>query len=114
MIDRGSPTSRIARTTHTHAQRLKRGHTGSTILASLARSVKAVKNVCPERNGALKADFTIAYCTHKNCRFGNAVPYTPVTKIAVIPHIYTQVNIWLSAPNLLRWFIRCDFFIIHS
>ena len=40
----------------------------------------------------------IAYCTHKNCSFGNAAPCSPVTKIAVSQQIYG-----LSAPNLLGY-----------
>ena len=64
---------------------------------------------CPVCNGALKADIAIAYYTHKSFRFGNAVPCSPVIKIAVSQQIYG-----FSAPNLLRWFIRRYIFIIHS
>ena len=53
---------------------LKRGYTGSFTLASLVRNVKTVKSFGPVCSGALKADIAIAYCTHKNCCFGNAVP----------------------------------------
>ena len=88
---------------------LKRGYTGSFTLASLVRNVKTVKTFCPVCNGALKADTAIAYCTHKNCGFGNAVPCSSVIKIAVSQQIYG-----FSAPNLLQWFIRRYIFIIHS
>ena len=53
---------------------LKRGNTANFTLASLVRKVKTVKSFCPVCNGALKADIAIAYCTHKNYRFGNVVP----------------------------------------
>ena len=75
---------------------LKRGYTGSFTLVSLVRNVKTVKSFCPVCNGTLKADIAIAYCTHKNCRFGNAVPCSPVIKIAVSQQIYG-----FSAPKLL-------------
>ena len=33
-----------------------------------------MKNVFLVSNATLKADIAIVYYTHKNCRFGNAVP----------------------------------------
>ena len=47
---------------------LQRSYTGSCILASLARNVKAVKTFYPGCIGTPKADIAIAYCTLNNCR----------------------------------------------
>ena len=46
----------------------QRGFSGSCILASLARNVKAVKIFYPGCNGTLKADIAIAYCILNNYR----------------------------------------------
>ena len=43
-------------------------YTGSCILASLARNVKAVKTFYPGCIGTPKADIAIAYCTLNNFR----------------------------------------------
>ena len=71
---------------HYHSA-LKRAYTGSFTLASLVRNIKTVKSFCPVCNGALKVDIAIAYCTHKNCRFANAVPCSPVKNIRISANI---------------------------
>ena len=77
------------------------GNRGCCTLASC-------KKLFPVCTGALMADIAIGYCMHKNSHFSNTVPCSPVTKIAVSQQIYG-----LSAPHLLRRFIR-RIFIINS
>ena len=53
------------------------------VIASLVRKFKAVKSFCPWCNDTLKADIAIAYCKHKNCRFGNEVSCNPKISVSL-------------------------------